>query len=322
MKFVHAIIFAAGAAFTLASFTASAATTYPKESVRMIMPYTPGGGADSLGRVLASKLVDKLKQQVVVENKPGANTMIATDFVANQKPDGYTLLYASSSFTINPHLYKTRHDPEKSFTPVALLANIPLVMVTNKTSPLNSVQDVIDHAKEKPGELTYGSYGQGSAAHLAGALFETMAKAKMLHVPYKGSSPALVAVLGNQIDVGIVSLESALSAIRSGQIKPLGVFSEERVKSIDSVPAIAEIVPGCVTVGWNGILAPADTPPEVVETLNHAINETLKTPELTQFFENQGTTGAQYSPEKFAEIIHSENQKWGKLVKDANLKIE
>lgn len=321
MKFARSVVLMTGVVYSLSGYAASS-ESYPTESIRMIMPYTPGGGADSLGRLLASKLVDSLKQQVVVENKPGANTMIATDYVSNQKADGYTLLYASSSLTINPHLYKTRHDVEKSFTPVALLADIPLVMVTNKKSSLSSVQDVIEHSKAKPGSLTYGSYGQGSAAHLAGALFENMTDTKMLHIPYKGSSPALVAVLGNQIDIGIVSLESALQPIKNGEIKALGVFSAERVKSINDVAAITEVVPGCTTVGWNGILVPAGTPSAIVTTLNRAINSTLKTPELTRYFENQGTRPAQYNPEKFAEIIYSENQKWGKLVKDTNLRIE
>ncbi|MBK1782474.1 tripartite tricarboxylate transporter substrate binding protein [Advenella sp. WQ 585] len=309
---------------TLLSFNCFATNSvdYPKESIRMIMPYTPGGGADSLGRLMASKLIDTLKQQVIVENKPGANTMIATDYVANQKPDGYTILYASSSLTINPHIYKVRYDAEKDFAPVALLADIPLVMVTNKNSPYQSIQDVIEQAKVKEKGLTYGSYGQGSAAHLAGAMFQNMTGTEILHIPFKGSSPALVAVMGNHIDIGIVSLESALESIKSGEIKALGVFSKERVNSLQEVPAVTEIVPGCITVGWNAVVAPAGTKPEIVKILNEAINKTLQTPELTAFFTNQGTVPALYSPEKFAEIIRAENKKWGELVKETNLRIE
>ena len=305
----------------MVSNIAVGAEKYPTEPIRLIMPYTPGGGADTLGRLVASKVAGTLPQPIVVENKPGANTMIATDYVAGQKADGYTLLYSSSALTINPFLYKPRYDAEKSFKPVALLAEIPLIMVTSADSPIKSINDVLETARKNPGRLSFGSYGLGSAAHLGGALFESLAHVKLLHVPFKGSAPALSAVMGKHIDIAIVSLESALAMVKGGNLRALGIFSPERLSSLPDTPAINEVVPGCVAVGWNGILAPAGTPDAIVSVLNKAINETFTTPELKHYFANQGVPPASHTPEEFAQAIHAETQKWGRLVKEANIKI-
>jgi len=290
--------------------------------IRMFMPYTPGGGADTLGRLVATSVNKRSDRNIVVENKPGANTILATDYVSTQKPDGNTLLYASSSFTINPHLYKVSYEPATSFAPVALLSEIPLVMVTTKDSPFKRVQDVVDKAKAKPGQISYASYGLGSAAHLGGVLFESKAGVKMLHVPYKGSMPALNDLMGHHVDVAIVSLESALAMIKGGELRALGIFNQDRLSSLPEVPTVVETVPGCVAVGWNGILAPKGTDPAIVKKLNYQINQALVSGDLKQYFLNQGLEPRQRTPEEFTQIIKDENAKWGQLVSAAGLKLQ
>ncbi|MFC4273938.1 Bug family tripartite tricarboxylate transporter substrate binding protein [Achromobacter aloeverae] len=290
--------------------------------IRMIMPYTPGGGADTLGRLVATSMNKRGDRNILVENKPGANTILATDYVSTQKPDGNTLLYASSSFTINPHLYKVNYDPASSFTPIALLSEIPLVMVTTKDSPFQKVQDVVDKAKAKPGQVSFASYGLGSAAHLGGVLFESKASVKMLHVPYKGSMPALNDLMGHHVDVAIVSLESALAMIKGGELRALGIFNQDRLSSLPDVPTMVETVPGCVAVGWNGILAPKGLDPAVVKKLNDQVNQALVSSDLKQYFINQGLEPRQRSPEEFAQAIKDENAKWGQLVKAAGLTLQ
>ncbi|SHI28746.1 Bug family tripartite tricarboxylate transporter substrate binding protein [Pollutimonas bauzanensis] len=300
---------------------AANAATYPKEPVRLVIPYTPGGGADTLGRLVAGQMEGKLGVTVIPENKPGANTMVATDYVAHQKNDGYSLLYASSSFTINPHVYQTRYDPEKTFEPIAVLSEIPLIMVTNKDSPITSVADLMERARKSPGAMSYGSYGAGSAAHLAGALFETMGGVKLLHVPYKGSAPALNDLMGKHVDIAIVSLEAALSLVKGGELRPLGVFNGERLNSLPDIPTVSETVADCVTVGWNGILAPKGTSQDVIATVNAAANYALTTPTLVKHLAAQGLAPNPRTPEAFARMIHAENEKWARVVKEANINL-
>ncbi|NYT35242.1 tripartite tricarboxylate transporter substrate binding protein [Allopusillimonas soli] len=322
MRFLkHAVLLStlAYVAYVPASY---AADDYPSQSIRMIVPYTPGGGADTLGRLVADKMAEDLGQAIVVENKPGANTMLATDYVAGQKNDGYTLLYASSSFTINPHVYKTQYNPETSFEPVAILSEIPLVMITYKDSPLKSVSDLLAAAKAKPGAISFGSYGAGSAAHLGGALFETLSGVKLLHVPYKGSAPAVNDLLGKHVDIAIVSLTAALPLMKAGELRALGIFDGERLKSLPDVPTVSETVPHCVTVGWNGILAPKGTSSAVIKRVNKAANYALTTPLLVEHFAGQGLEPKPRTPEAFAKIIHDDNERWERVVKEAQIKLQ
>ncbi len=308
---------------TIMSVMGSAgAATYPTEQVRLVIPYTPGGGADTLGRLVAGQMESTLGVAVVPENKPGANTMVATDYVAHQKNNGYTLLYASSSFTINPHVYKTRYDPEETFEPVAILSEIPLIMVTSKDSPITSVADLMDRARKSPGQISYGSYGAGSAAHLAGALFETMTGLKLLHIPYKGSAPAVNDLMGNHVDIAIVSLEAARELVIAGEVRPLGIFNEERLSSLADIPTVSESVPGCVTVGWNGILAPKGTSQEIIAKLNSSANAALTSPKLVTHLAKQGLEPNPRTPEAFSKIILAEDEKWARVVKEANINLK
>lgn len=321
MRVVKAMALAAIAAVYSVSGAANAAS-YPTEPIRLVIPYTPGGGADTLGRLVASEMEKNLGVSVIPENKPGANTMIATDYVATQKNNGYTLLYASSSFTINPHVYKTRYNPEETFEPVAILSEIPLIMVTNKDSHITSVADLMDEARRDPGSISYGSYGAGSAAHLAGALFETMTGLKLLHIPYKGSAPAVTDLMGKHVDIAIVSLEAARELVISGELRPLGIFDNDRLSSLPDIPTVSETVPGCVTVGWNGILAPKGTSKEIIDTASSAANAALTSKTLVTHLAKQGLEPNPRSPDEFAKIIHAENEKWAHVVKEANLSLE
>lgn len=321
MRRVKRGLSAACFAMLFAAFGTQAAD-YPTDSVRLAIPYTPGGGADTLGRLVADQAASKLGQTIVVENRPGANTMLATNYVANAKNDGYTLLYTSSSFTINPHVYKTQYDPIADFEPVALLSEIPLIMVTTPDSPIQSVADLQKAAKEAPGKISYSSYGLGSAAHLAGALFESMAGVELLHVPYKGSAPALNDLIGKHVDIAVVSLEPARELIASGKIRALGIFNKDRLRSMPDIPTVNETIPGCVTVGWNGIVAPRGTAPEIIETLNDAFNHALLSERLGQYFDGIGLDANPQSAQALADMIVSDTDRWSKLVKETNLKIE
>lgn len=314
-------VLAAGLAMSMALPMAHAAD-YPKESVRLVVPYTPGGGADTLGRLVADQAQPALKGNIIVENRPGANTMVATNYVANAKNDGYTLLYTSSSFTINPHVYQTQYDPEKDFEPVALLSEIPLIMVTTPDSPIQSVADLQRHAKANPGKVSYSSYGMGSAAHLAGALFESMAGVELLHVPYKGSAPALNDLIGKHVDVALVSLEPAREMIASGMVRPLGIFNKDRLRSMPDIPTVHETIPGCVTVGWNGVVAPKGTDAATVKKLNESFNHALAGERLTAYFAALGLDPNPQGPEALAQMIKSDTDRWSKLVKETNLKVE
>ena len=315
---------AAGAALAFALAGAPAhAQGYPKGPVRMVVPYTPGGGADTLARLVAAKMRDKLGQQVIVDNRPGGNTIIGTEYAAKQQPDGQTLLYVPSSFAINPSLYKLPYSTEKDFAPIALVAQVPLLLVSNLSFPVRTVRDLIKVAKEKPGTVTFASYGTGSPAHLAGELFKHMTHTDMLHVPYKGSAPALTDVVGGQVFISFSSIQPALALVKAGKLRPVAVTTAKRVAGAPEVPTIAETgVPGFEAAGWNGIVAPAGTPPEIIQRLGTIINEAIASPDLSKKFSAQGVEVDLKTPEQFAAMVAHEITKWAKLIKSANIKPE
>jgi tripartite-type tricarboxylate transporter receptor subunit TctC len=296
---------------------------YPQKSIKLVVPYPPGGGADSLARVVASKMSKKLEQQVVVENKPGGNTAIASAYVATQPADGYTLLYVASSFAINPSLYKLRYSTENDFAPIALVAKVPLIIVTNEKSPIHNVKELIAYAKSKPGVLTYATYGAGSPVHLAGELFQSMTGTRLLHVPYKGSAPGLTDLMGGQVDLVFGSIEPSLQLMSSGKIRPIAVMTDVRIPAAPQVPTVAESdVPGFEANGWNGIVAPAGTPKQIVNRLNRVINEVVMEKDVHDRLAKQGVVTDLKKPEAFSQMINFEIQKWEKLTKDVNIKME
>ena len=300
---------------------AGAADAYPTKPIKIVVPYTPGGGADILTRTLAAALTPKIGQQVIVDNRPGGNTIIGSEYVANAQPDGYTLLLVPASFAINPSFYKVPYDTVKGFAPVGLVALVPLMLVANPNVQINSVKDLIDLAKAKPGKLTFASYGSGSPAHLAGELFKSMVGVDMLHIPYKGSAPALSDVVAGHVAIMFSSMSPAVPLVKSGRLKGIAVTTTKRVPAMKDLPTIAEAgVPGYEVQAWNGIVAPAGTPKEIVAKLNRAIVEIVATKEFRDRISAQGFEPDSSSPEEFAELIQRDILKWAKVIKDSGAK--
>lgn len=296
---------------------------YPVRPVKLVVPYPPGGGADTLARLVAAGMSVKLAQPVVIENKPGGNTAIATEYVANQPADGYTLLYVASAFTINPSLYTLRYSTERDFVPIALVARIPFVIETNNQSSIHSVQDLIDEAKKRPGQLSYATYGTGSPVHLAAELFQVMTGTKLLHVPYKGSAPGLTDLMGGQVDLAFGSIEPSLQLMRNKKIRPIAVTTSTRIAAAPEIPTVAESgVPGFETIGWNGIVAPANTPKPIVDQLNQVINQVIQEPAMREKLLSQGVELDIHTPEEIAMLIHQEITKWDVLVKQADVRAD
>jgi len=295
------------------------AQTCPNKAIKLVVPYSPGGGADTLARLLATKVGHLLSQGFVIENKPGANTILATEYVARQPADGCTLLYVDSSFANNPALYKLSYSSERDLTPVALVARIPLILVAGADVPVQTVSELIAASKGKPGHLSYASYGQGSSAHLVGALVEQSAGISMLHVPYKGGAPAMTDLLGGQVDMAFLTIPSVLK--QASKLKLVAVTSVSRVPAVSHVPAIAETLPGFDASGWNGIVVPAGTPASVISRLNSAFNEVLQSAEMATKYRNEGLIPDPQSPEAFATMIANETKRVAALVKKAGITI-
>jgi tripartite-type tricarboxylate transporter receptor subunit TctC len=294
---------------------------YPKGPVRMVVPYPPGGGADTLARLVAAKMRDKLGQTVIIENKPGGNTIIGTEYAGKQPPDGQTLLYVPSSFAINPSLYKVPYSTEKDFAAVALVAQVPFLLVSNLRFPVHTVGDLIKLAKQKPGAINFASYGAGSPAHLAGELFKFMTNTDMVHIPYKGSAPALTDVVGGQVFISFSSIEPAVVLVRANKLRAIAVTTAKRVSGVPEIPTIAESgVPGFEAIGWNGIVVPAGTPNDIIQRLGNIINDAIASPELSEKFRNLGVEVDLKSPAQFSSMITNEIVKWAKVIKNANIK--
>jgi tripartite-type tricarboxylate transporter receptor subunit TctC len=307
----------------IAAFDASA-QAYPSRPIKLIVGFPPGGGSDAAARLTAAALQEKLGQPIVVENKPGANTILATQFVASQPADGYTLLFVSASFAINPSLYKLEYDIQKDFTPVALVVQVPLILISNNDLPARTVSELIALAKAKPNELTYASFGVGSAGHLAGELFCSMTGTDMRHVPYKGSAPAITDLLGGRVSIMFPGIGSAMPLVKDGKLRGIAVTTAKRTVVAPEIPTVIEAgVPGYEVATWESIQAPAGTPPEIVAKLNKTIGEVLATKDLrdkmtTLGLEADGTK----SPAQVREFMASEMAKWSRVVKERNVKVE
>jgi tripartite-type tricarboxylate transporter receptor subunit TctC len=297
---------------------------YPTKPIRIIVGQAPGGATDIVARLVASKMQDTLGQNAIVENRTGAAGSIGAATVAKSPPDGYTLLAVSSSYSINPSLYASLpFDPQKDLAPVSLLAEAPFLLVVHPSVPSKSVKELIAFAKAQPGVLTYGSGGQGSSGHLAGALFEMGAKVKLSHVPYKGAGQALVDVVSGQITFMFASVLSSAPLIKQGRIRVLGVTSTKRSPALPQVPTIAEAgVPGYATTTWYGLLAPAATRPAVIDRLAAAANKAVMSPDLRERMLSDGAEPIGSSPAVFQKHIATEMAKWRKVVQAAGVKVE
>ncbi len=311
------------AIMAVALASGAAAEDYPNKPVRLIVPFPPGGSNDLVGRLVAQQLGTQLGQQVFVDNRGSAGGVVGTEMAAGAAPDGYTLLVVSIPFAVDPALHKLNFDPIKSFEPIALLATGPDVLVVNPAMPVKSVKDLLELAKEKPGQLNYASAGIGTFTHLAGALFTQLAGVKIVHVPYRGGGPAIQDVLADHVGIMFSSLIQTAPFIKNGQLRPLGTGSAERSPALPDVPTIAEAgVPGYAAANWWGILAPAGTPAAITKKLHDAIQVVLKSPDLQKEFAREGATTSAMSSAKFGDYIKSEIAKWGRVVRDDNIQAQ
>jgi tripartite-type tricarboxylate transporter receptor subunit TctC len=297
---------------------------YPERIVRIVVPFAPGGGTDVIARTLAQEMARDLRVGIVVENKPGAGTIIGTQAVATSEPDGYTLLMGTFAHAVNPSLNPhLPFDPHKDFAPVALIARSFNIVVVNPNSPIKSIADLIAAAKADPDKLSYGTFGTGTSAHLAGELFKNMAKVSLTMVPYKGAAPAITDLIGGQIQVMFTTVASAASLIEAGQLRALAVTSVERSPAFPQLPTVAEAgVPGYAAESWYGLFAPAKTPPDVIDRLNKSAAAAVQSEAFKRLAVNEGLVMVARPPEEFDRYVRGEEERWRRLIKDAGIRIE
>jgi tripartite-type tricarboxylate transporter receptor subunit TctC len=300
------------------------AQAYPTKPIKIIVPFGPGGFTDVVARILGVKLSESLGQPVVIENKPGAGSMIGTDQVAKSAADGHTLLIVSSTHVISPWIYKSLpYDPIKSFAPVTKLVDSPYVLLTNPKVPAKNVQEFIALAKAQPDKIHYASSGNGSAQHLIGGMFASMTKTQLKHVPYRSSSLATTDVVAGVVESSFAGVPNALSQVPNGRLNALAVTSAKRIPQLPNVPTMQEAgVPGYDATVWLALLAPAGTPPNIVNKLNIEIAKIMNTAETNKAMFDAGVEVSLSTPEALTQLMTSEMSKWGKVVKDAGIKLE
>lgn len=305
------LLFASGA-------LAQSDAQYPVKPIRMIVPSAPGSGPDIMARAIGQKLSESFGQSIVIDDKPGAGGIIGSETAAKAAPDGYTLIMSNAgSHAVNASLYaKLPYDPVKDFAPVTLVAMAPNILIVHPTLPVRSVRELIALAKVKPGELTFGSGGNGSTAHLSGEMFKTMAGINIVHVPFKGSPAAVIGVISGQIAMAFPNIPPALPHVRSGKLKALAVTTAKRSAAVPELPTVAESgLPGYEATAWFGVLAPAATPPQIIASLNAAIVKIVRTRDMQERLMTEGSEAVGNTPEQFGQIIRTDIAKWAKVVK-------
>lgn len=302
--------------------THAAAQAWPAKPVRIVSPFAPGGGNDTLSRILAASLTARLAQQVVVENRPGANTIVGTELVVKSTPDGYTLIVLPNAITINPHLYrKLPFDVTKDLAPVTQIGTSPLILVVHPSLPVRSTKDFLALARAKPHELTNGSSGNGSLGHLAGALLGVMTGTSLVHVPYKGTALVVTELIGGQIVLSFASALTVVPHIRSGRLRAIAVSGPRRSSALPEVPAIAETVPGFSAELWYALFAPAHTPIDIINRLNREIGGILAQAEIKEKLTDQGVEALTGTPQDMVKLIAGDLDKWAKVVKATGARI-
>jgi tripartite-type tricarboxylate transporter receptor subunit TctC len=301
----------------------AAADDYPSRPIRLLIPFPPGGSNDVVGRIVANQLGQKLGQTVFVDNRAGAGGVVGTDLAAKATPDGYTLLIISIAHAVDPFIYKEPYDPIKDFVPVAILATGTNVLTVNPSVPVHSVKELIDLAKAKPGFLNYASAGIGSFQNLSGELFKALANVDVVHVPYKGGGPSMLAVIAGEAQVMFSSIVQTVPNIQAGRLRALATGGAKRSPILPDLPTIAEAgVPGYVASDWWGILAPAGTPRPIVDKLHGAIEEVLRSEDTKKNLDQQGATPVYMSSAEFGTYIKAEMTKWEPVVQKAGIKAE
>jgi tripartite-type tricarboxylate transporter receptor subunit TctC len=315
---------AAAAAVLLIAPAVAAAQSWPQKAIRMIVPYPAGGGTDFIGRLAAKELTERLGQQVFVENRAGANGAIGLQALMQSDPDGYTIAASSDTpLVVNPWLYeKLPYQPLRDFVPVATLVRFPGMLAVHPSLPAHSVAELIALAKAKPGSLAYASAGVGNFSHLAMELFALAAGVKLLHVPYKGTGPASLALIGGEVQMGFNNVQTLLQNVRAGQLRPLAVAEPQRLPILPDVPTVAETVPGFAMAPWVGIIVPARTPDEIVNRLAHATLAVMSDPAVIRLLNDQQVTPMVTSTQEFEQLIKSDLERWANVIKTAGIRPE
>jgi tripartite-type tricarboxylate transporter receptor subunit TctC len=298
---------------------------YPNHPIRMVVPFSAGsGGTDLMARLIEQRLSASLGQQVVIDNRPGAGGIPATDIVAKAAPDGYTLLMTNVSLAANPFLYaKLPFDPLKDLTPVTMINSSPLLLVVHPSVPVTSVKELLAYAKLHPGKLNYGSGGVGRTPHLSGELFKSLSGIDAVHVPYKGGAPALNDLVGGQLSFMIENMAGTMPFVKAGKLRAIAITSPQRSPLAPELPTMTEAgVPGYEVIGWNGIVAPKGTPPEIVARLHTEVAKILRTPEMRQQLAAVGAEPIGNTPEEFGAFIKAEMGRWGKVIKEKGIRAD
>ncbi len=308
----------------MAAGPATAADVYPSKTIRLVVPFAPGGGSDIVARLLSPKMTEALGQTVVVDNRAGASANLGAAMVAKAAPDGYTLLLANANYTINPSLFKSLpFDPVREFAPVALLANVTNVLAIHPSIPAKSVKELISFAKAHPGQLNFASPGNGTSSHLAGELFRQVAKIEVVHIPYKGATPAITDLIAGQVSFTMASVLSVLPYAKQGRLRMLAVTTAKRSGALPDIPTISEAgLPGFEVSNWYGILATGGTPRPAVDRLNSELARIARVPDLAEKLAAQGADPATGTPEEFERFIQAELKKWSAVVRSAGINPE
>ena len=324
MKSLPVVLFAATVVTTAAVAVPAFAQNYPAKTIRIVIPFPAGGTSDILARAVAQKLTEEWKQQVIIDNRPGAGANIGAEIAAKSPPDGYTLFAISTIHCINPSLYsKLAYDPIRDFTPITLIAETSQVLAVHPSLPVKTVKEFIAYAKARPGQLNYSSAGNGSQPHLTAEMFKTQTGIDFVHVPYKGAPPAMVDLLAGQVALTFATAPSAVPHVKSGKIRALGVSTVKRISALPEVPTIAEAgVTGFEAGGSNGLVVHASTPAASIERLNTTIVRIVREPAMSKYLSEQGAEPRTMTPAEYGDYLKSEVAKWAKVVKASGAKID